>query len=249
MPNGSTSLASSAPSRRHGLRSSIWSNKGMEPLASSLRCAALRPESERVAHHHSSPGQEGKGRATGPCGRQGPLPGRAAESSKVRSSGDNGPHARSRIWPRTWGGGTGGPRVKDRLTARQADAAKEALRQCHQAGGQGRDVAAPLPRPSTPAGLQVPSSGLRGGPLGTWVRPPRPTLAWSPNRKDGDGGGGQGGPGKRRPAGHGRERVYCPKPHGGGRRAGANDSAGRARTQPAGDGRPCGSGNRPTGAS
>ena len=79
-------------------------NKRVQATAYSLRFATLRPESEMVAHHQSSQGQEGKCRATGPCGIQVPLPRRAAESSKVRSSGDNGPQARSLIWPRTRGG-------------------------------------------------------------------------------------------------------------------------------------------------
>ena len=47
------------------------------PTPSSLRCAALRPESEMVAHHQSLQGQAGKYRATGPCGIQVPLPRRA----------------------------------------------------------------------------------------------------------------------------------------------------------------------------
>ena len=54
-------------------------NYGLQPTPSSLRCAALRPESEMVAHHQRSQGQEGKCRATGPCGIQVPLPRRAAE--------------------------------------------------------------------------------------------------------------------------------------------------------------------------
>jgi len=75
--------------------------------------------------------------------------------------------------------------VKDRLTARKADAAKEADRQGQKACGKGRDFGAPLPMLHTPTGLQVPSSCLRGFPLVNWVSPTRPTLWWYPNRKDG----------------------------------------------------------------
>jgi len=72
--------------------------------ASSLRDAALRPESEMVAHHQSLQGQAGKYRATGPCGIQVPLPRRATEYSTVRSSGDHGPNAGSLTRPRARGG-------------------------------------------------------------------------------------------------------------------------------------------------
>jgi len=54
-------------------------NKPLQPTAYSLRYAALRPESEMVAHHQSLQGQAGKYRATGPCGIQVPLPRRATE--------------------------------------------------------------------------------------------------------------------------------------------------------------------------
>ena len=91
-----------------------------------------------VAHHQSSQGQAGKCWKTGPCGIQVPLPRRAAASSKVRSAGDNGSPARSRIWPRTWGGCTGCTGVKDRVTARKADAAKEAVRQCQKGMWEGQ---------------------------------------------------------------------------------------------------------------
>jgi hypothetical protein len=75
--------------------------------------------------------------------------------------------------------------VKDRLTARKADAAKEADRQCQKACGKGRDFGAPLPMLQSPTGLQVPSSCIRCFPLVNWVSPTRPTLSWYPNRKDG----------------------------------------------------------------
>ena len=75
--------------------------------------------------------------------------------------------------------------MKDRWTARKADTAKEAGRQCQKACGKGRGFAAPLPMLSIPTGLQVPSSCIRCFPLVNWVSPTRPTLSWYPNRKDG----------------------------------------------------------------
>jgi len=75
--------------------------------------------------------------------------------------------------------------VQDHLTARKADTAKEAVRQCQKACGMGRDFAAPLPMLSIPTGLQVSSSCIRGFPLVNWGSPTRPTLSWYPNRKDG----------------------------------------------------------------
>ena len=75
--------------------------------------------------------------------------------------------------------------MKDRVTARKADAAKEADKQCQKAWGKGRDFGAPLPMLSMPTGLQVPSSCIRSFPLVNWVSPTRPTLGWYPNRKDG----------------------------------------------------------------
>jgi hypothetical protein len=77
---------------------------GVSGRSYALRFAVLRPESEMVAHHQSSQGQEGKCRATGPCGIQVPLPRRAAEESKVRSAGNNVPNAGSLTRPRARGG-------------------------------------------------------------------------------------------------------------------------------------------------
>jgi hypothetical protein len=121
-----------------GQQAASGPNHRLQPTPYSLRCAALRPESEMVAHHQSSQGQEGKCRETGPCGLQVPRPRRAAESSTVRSSGDNGPQARSLIWLRTRGGCKGCTRVQDHLTARKADAAKEADRQCQKGTWEGQ---------------------------------------------------------------------------------------------------------------
>jgi hypothetical protein len=75
--------------------------------------------------------------------------------------------------------------VQERLTARKADAATEAVRPCQKACGLGRDCAAPLPMRQIPPGRQVPSSCLRYVPLVHGVSPTRPPLSWSPNRQDG----------------------------------------------------------------
>jgi len=72
--------------------------------------------------------------------------------------------------------------VKDRVTARKADTAKEADRQCQKARGKGREFGAPLPMLFIPTGLQVPSSCIRGFPLVNWVSPPSPTIWGDSNR-------------------------------------------------------------------